>query len=149
MNSEAGNLLQLANTLEEEADKFVLKNNGTEINISDHENYPPKARYYFLQLKWFWMWGAVTDDLRLSSWINRGGFSDLEEQTKIDLLEAIEVTKEAVDEALDTIMDIVGYTGYRVYDLCTSSGPEGCGDWQEILALAQDFVEKVNEAIGE
>ena len=80
-------------------------------------------------------------------------WNNLEEDAKADLLEAVEVTKEAVDEVLDSVMDMVGYTGYRVYSEIDFrryhplESPDTM--WQDILPLFQDFIKKVNEAIGE
>ena len=80
-------------------------------------------------------------------------WNSLGEDAKADLLEAVEVTKEAVDEVLDSVMDMVGYTGYRVYSEIDfrRHHPLESPDtmWQGILPLFQDFTKKVNEAIGE
>ena len=85
------------------------------------------------------------------------GFSELEDQTKVDMLQAIEVIKDAMDGVLDTAMDRVGYTVYRAYKAveCLTGrrgGPGrrgGCSDeeLQAIAPLVQDFSKNVNEAI--
>ena len=84
------------------------------------------------------------------------GISELEDQAKGDMLQAIEVIKDAMDGVLDTAMDRVGYTVYRAYKAveCFTTGPPPsrrgrCSD-EELRAIAplvQDFAKNVNEAI--
>merc|ERR1712186_132598 len=118
----------------------------------------PEARMFFLQLKWYWMWSGAAYDLGLRAWAQVGpggtGISELEDQAKGDMLQAIEVIKDAMDGVLDTAMDRVGYTVYRAYKAveCFTTGPPSsrrCSD-EELRAIAplvQDFSRNVNEAI--
>ena len=71
-NREAGNILELANKFAEEANKFVMKSNEVEVDTTDKKNYFPEARMYFLQLKWYIMWGGAAYDLRLAAWTMGG-----------------------------------------------------------------------------
>ena len=159
---EAGNVLDLANKFAEEANKFVTKSSMVEVDSTAKENYSPEARMFFLQLKWYWMWGGAANDLRLYAWTrggpggpNGGGFSELEDQAQGDILQAIEVIKEAMDGVLDTAMDRVGYTVYKAYNAvdCLVGGPSqrrnGCSEEKllAIIPLVQDFSKNVNDAI--
>ena len=152
----------MANKFAEEANKFVMKSNEVEVDTTDKKNYSPEARMFFLQLKWYIMWSGAAYDLRLTTW-TRGepfgpgepGFSALEEQAKGEILQAVEVIKEAMDRVLDTTMDRVGYTVYKAYKSvqCLGNGPgsprNGCSDevLMALIPLVQDFSKNINEAI--
>jgi len=155
VNREAGNILKLANTFAEEANKFVMKSNEVEVDTTDEKNYSPEARMFFLQLKWYIMWSGAAYDLRLTAWTMGGpgepGFSGLQEQAKGDIVQAIEVIKEAMDGVLDTAMDRVGYTIYKAYKAakCLFGPRSRCSDevLMALIPLVQDFSKNVNEAI--
>ena len=159
VNKEAGNVLELANKFSDEASKFVKKSSEVEVDSTD-KNYSPEARMFFLQLKWYLLWSRAANDLRLTTWTEQigpggSGFSDLEEQAKGDMLQAIEVIKEAFDGVLDTAMDRVGYTVYEVYKGASDClfrpwrRGDGCSGerLQALIPLVQDFSKNVNEAI--
>ena len=162
VNREAGNVLELAMKFAEEVGKFVAESNEVEVDSTDKENYSPEARIFFLQLKWYLMWSGAAYDLRLGAWTRgepfgpgESGFSPLEEQAKGDMLQAIEVIKEAMDRVLDTVMDRVGYIVYEAYKgtQCIigprSQRRNGCSDEAMIalIPLVQNFSKNVNEAI--
>ena len=169
-NKEAGNVLELANKFADEASKFVKKSSEVEVDSSD-KNYSAEARMFYLQMKWSVLWRYLSPaswDLGFlrSPWIGsgphqsfgEGGFSDLEEQAKRDMLQAIDIIKEAFDKVLETAMDRVGYPVYEVYKTAQHClfGPEfrdreqnGCSDegLRALIPLVQDFSKNVNEAI--
>merc|ERR1712150_150412 len=89
-------------------------------------------------------------------WGSRRQSSGIEEQAKRDLLTAIEVTTEAVDEILDIAVNSWGYTALELFNefyfnsgMAGPSGPTRASNvrYQRILPLAQDLALKVNETI--
>merc|ERR1712150_29171 len=87
-------------------------------------------------------------------WGSRRQSSGIEEQAKRDLLTAIEVTTEAVDEILDIAVNSWGYTALELFNepfyfepFYFGPGPGPNVGYQRILPLAQDLALKVNETI--
>ena len=159
-NEETGNVLELANQFAEEANKFIMHNSENKVDKTDKDNYSPEARMFFLQLKWYMLWSGAVYDLGLRTWTRFGpghepNFFEIEDQAKGDMLQAIEVIKEAMDGVLDTAMDRIGYTVYKAYEAVQClMGPRsyrrGCTDegLMALIPLVQAFSSNVNEAIN-
>ena len=148
INSEAGNILQLAKNVSKKTREFIAKSS---IEVEIDQDISPEARLMYSFGKSAGPY-FVNNQMLQIIWGSRRQSSGLEEQVKRDLLTAIEVTTEAVDEILDIAVNSWGYTALELtWTITGMAGPIHRAsnlESQRILSLAENLALKVNETIS-